>query len=94
VVEDSLKFCWELTTLGTPLAGSALVVRMMPVVIFCAQCGVESELEGVQSFRCPKCGEPAGDLRQGRELEIESIEIEELETSVAETTIPQGLKPH
>jgi len=94
VVEDSLKFCWELTTLGTPLAGSALVVRMMPVVIHCDQCGVDEELKGVQSFRCPKCGEPAGDLRQGRELEIESIEIEELDVAEVEAAIPQGLKPN
>jgi Zn finger protein HypA/HybF involved in hydrogenase expression len=34
-------------------------------------------LEGVQSFRCPKCGEPCSDMRQGRELEIDSIEIED-----------------
>jgi Zn finger protein HypA/HybF involved in hydrogenase expression len=31
----------------------------------------------VQSFRCPTCGERCGDLRQGRELEIDSIEIED-----------------
>jgi Zn finger protein HypA/HybF involved in hydrogenase expression len=36
-------------------------------------------LESLQSFRCPHCGEPATDLRQGRELEIESIEIDEVE---------------
>jgi Zn finger protein HypA/HybF involved in hydrogenase expression len=34
-------------------------------------------LDGVQSFRCPRCDEPCSDLRQGRELEIESIEIED-----------------
>jgi len=87
VVEDSLKFCWSITTEGTPLAGAALAVRTMPVVIHCARCGVDEELGGVQSFRCPRCGEPAADLRQGRELEIESIEIEEPEEAV-----PQGLK--
>jgi len=31
----------------------------------------------VQSFRCPLCGELTIDVRQGRELEIESIEIDE-----------------
>jgi hypothetical protein len=30
-------------------------------------------------MRCPVCGEPAIDLRQGRELEIESIEIDEID---------------
>ena len=36
-------------------------------------------IESLQSFRCPQCGEPAGDVRHGRELEIESIEIEDPE---------------
>ena len=77
VVEDSLRFCWELATTGTALEGAALVVNSVPVVVHCAACGRDAELAGVQSFRCPHCGEPAADLRQGRELEIESIEIEE-----------------
>ncbi len=77
VVQESLEFCWGLATEGTPLDGAALVVVTVPVVVHCAACGRDSEIEGVHSFRCPSCGEPAGDLRQGRELEIESIEIEE-----------------
>ena len=28
---------------------------------------------------CPSCGEPATDVRHGRELEIEAIEIEDPE---------------
>jgi hydrogenase nickel incorporation protein HypA/HybF len=77
VVEDSLQFCYGIATEDTPLAGSALVVKTLPVVVHCAQCEQDVELEGIQSFRCPRCGEPSYDLRQGRELEIDSIEIEE-----------------
>jgi hydrogenase nickel incorporation protein HypA/HybF len=77
VVEDSLQFCWELATEGSPIAGAALVIHMLPVIVHCDACGVDTEIAGVQSFRCPKCGELAADLRQGRELEIESIELEE-----------------
>jgi hydrogenase nickel incorporation protein HypA/HybF len=76
VIEDSLQFCWGVTTEDTPLAGARLVVNMLPVVIHCEKCGADEEI-GVQSFRCPRCGELAGDLRQGRELEIESIEIDD-----------------
>lgn len=78
VVEDSLQFCWGIASEGTPLAGAALVVHALPVVIHCGSCGIDEEI-GVQSFRCPRCGAPAADLRQGRELEIESIEIDEPE---------------
>lgn len=82
VVEDSLQFCWELTVEGTPLEGSKLVVNTLPVVVHCQSCGKDGELESLQSFRCPHCGEPASDLRQGRELEIDSIEIDEVEEAV------------
>lgn len=37
---------------------------------------MEVELPGIQRFRCPHCDTPSGDIRQGRELEIESIEID------------------
>jgi hydrogenase nickel incorporation protein HypA/HybF len=78
VVVESLEFCWGIATEGTSLEGSKLVVKTLPVVMHCPTCG-DVELEGVQSFRCPRCGELCGDLRQGRELEIESIEIDEMD---------------
>ena len=77
VVPDSLEFCYGLASEGTPLEGSKLVIHLLPVVVHCGPCGLDAELEGVQSFRCPRCGEPSIDLRQGRELEFDSIEIEE-----------------
>ena len=77
VVEDSLRFCWEIVTEGSALAGSELVVTVLPVFVHCAACDALSEIECFDGLRCSRCGEPAGDVRQGRELEIESIEIEE-----------------
>jgi hydrogenase nickel incorporation protein HypA/HybF len=77
VVRESLEFCYEIAAEGTALAGSRLVVSVLPVVMHCVPCAQDVELKGVQSFRCPRCGEPCFDLRQGRELEIDSIEIED-----------------
>jgi hydrogenase nickel incorporation protein HypA/HybF len=77
VAEDALQFGYEIATAGTILAGSRLEVIHQPVKIFCTPCGEMRELEGVQSFRCPVCGTPSCDIRQGRELEVESVEIEE-----------------
>jgi hydrogenase nickel incorporation protein HypA/HybF len=82
VIEDSLQFCYGIATEGTPLEGSKLVVAVVPVTVHCAACGKDGALESLQSFRCPHCGEPASDVRQGRELEIDSIEIEEAEKGV------------
>jgi len=83
VVVDSLEFCWGIATKGTPLEGARLVVNTVPVVMHCAACDADVELGGVQSFRCPRCDAPCFDLRQGRELDIESFEIEEGETEKA-----------
>ena len=77
VIPESLEFCYGIASEGTPLEGSRLVVNMLPVVMHCASCGQDVELEGVQSFRCTRCGEPCSDMRQGRELEIDSIEIDD-----------------
>lgn len=82
VIEDSLQFCWGVSIESTPLAGSKLVVKILPVLVHCAACGKQGELASLQSFRCPHCGEPASDVRQGRELEIESIEIDGVEEAV------------
>jgi hydrogenase nickel incorporation protein HypA/HybF len=93
VVVDSLEFCWGLATEGTPLEGARLVVKTLPVVMHCAACAADVELEGVQSFRCPRCDAPCSDLRQGRELDIESFEIEdeaEMEKVAAEKNEGQG----
>ncbi len=67
---------------GTPLAGSKLVVNILPVMVHCEACGKDGALASLQSFRCPHCGEPVTDLRQGRELEIDSIEIDDMQEAV------------
>ena len=82
VVRESLEFCYGVATDGTALEGSLLVVNELPVVMHCVPCDADVTLEGVQSFRCPQCGEPCSDMRQGRELEIEAIEIEDDEVTV------------
>ena len=74
--------CLTSATDDTPLEGSKLVVKILPVTMHCDKCAQDVELPGLQSFRCPRCDEPLSDLRQGRELEIESIEIDEVEETV------------
>ena len=77
VHRDSLYFSFDLITEGTPLEGAELIVEELPVVVFCNSCHTLATLPGIQRFACPTCGELTGDIRQGRELEIDSIEIVE-----------------
>jgi hydrogenase nickel incorporation protein HypA/HybF len=76
VTRGALEFSYEIATADTMLEGSKLVVTDLPVRVYCAVCAMEVELPSVQRFRCPVCDTPSGDIRQGRELEIESIEID------------------
>ena len=77
VHKNALQFSFELVTEDTLLAGAELNIIDVPVTIFCPQCAEELELTGIQSFRCPRCGTPSADIRQGKELDIETIEISE-----------------
>lgn len=76
VESGALQFCYEAASQGTLLEGSRLDILDVPLVVWCAHCLKEVELAGVQSFRCPTCGTLCGEIRQGRELQVESVEIE------------------
>ncbi|MCA9259258.1 MAG: hydrogenase maturation nickel metallochaperone HypA [Planctomycetales bacterium] len=75
VHKSALQFCFELASKDTLLEGATLQFIDEPVAVYCPQCQVEVELPGIQSFRCPRCGVPTGDIRRGRELDVETIEI-------------------
>lgn len=77
VHEDALRFSFDLVREATPLAEATLRVIDVPVVIWCPTCQAEVELPGIQSFACPTCGTKSGDIRRGRELDLESIELVE-----------------
>ena len=77
VHKSALEFSFELVTQDTMLAGAKLKIIDVPVSIYCPKCEIEVCLPGIQSFRCPTCDTPSADIRQGKELDIESIEITE-----------------
>jgi hydrogenase nickel incorporation protein HypA/HybF len=75
VHKSALEFSFELITKDTLLQGAVLKFIDIPVSVFCQPCDREVELSGIQHFRCPVCDTPSGDVRCGKELDIESIEI-------------------
>jgi hydrogenase nickel incorporation protein HypA/HybF len=81
VHKSALEFSFELVTKDTLLDGAELHFIDVPVSIFCGGCDREVELPGIQQFRCPLCDAPSGDIRKGRELDIESIEITQQATA-------------
>ncbi|MCX7783747.1 MAG: hydrogenase maturation nickel metallochaperone HypA [Meiothermus sp.] len=77
VVPDSLLFGYEVASQGTPLEGTRLLIEEVPLGIYCPSCRAEFELEGIQSLRCPRCGELSGEIRRGKELEIVALEVKD-----------------
>ena len=77
VHQEALEFSFDLITKDTLLEGAVLKFIDVPVAVFCPCCEQQVELPGIQKFACPTCGTLTADVRQGRELEIESIEITE-----------------
>jgi hydrogenase nickel incorporation protein HypA/HybF len=90
VHEDALRSSFDLVTEGTPLADASLSVIDVPVRIWCAVCQAVVELPGIQRFACPACGHLSGDVRAGRELDIESIQIVDDQVAAA---LPEATQP-
>ena len=60
---------------GTAAEGAPLLVRDVPLVVWCAHCLREVEVVSVQRLQCPRCGTACGEVRYGRELELEAVEV-------------------
>lgn len=75
VVKEALLFSWEAACAETPLQATRLVIEEVPLKAFCAVCQAAQTLSSIQCLRCPVCGAPAPDLRQGRELEVVALEL-------------------
>jgi len=74
VVADSLRFCFDIVSKDTRLAGAELAIEEAPVVARCKDCGAQWTItEPV--FTCRACQSGALEILSGRELDIVSIEI-------------------
>lgn len=74
VVPESLRFCFEIITKDTGLAGSVLNIQKIPVTAVCRNCDTVWDIDE-PFFTCKKCGSGSIEILSGRELEISSIEI-------------------
>ncbi|MHC5825974.1 MAG: hydrogenase maturation nickel metallochaperone HypA/HybF, partial [Nostoc sp.] len=73
---DAIRFCFDICTQDTVLAGATLEILEIPGLAKCRQCGAEIALD--KPFGICNCGSVQLDLITGEELKIKEIEIEEL----------------
>jgi len=75
VVADALLFSYEIACSGTPLEGSRLVIKEIPIEVFCQACKAQKILSSMQWFCCPECGTPTSDIIHGKELTVTALEV-------------------
>jgi hydrogenase nickel incorporation protein HypA/HybF len=75
VVKEALLFSYEVACNGTLLEGSRLVVKEIPIEVYCPICQVPKTLASMQWFCCPDCGTPTPEVIHGKELVITALEL-------------------
>jgi hydrogenase nickel incorporation protein HypA/HybF len=73
VVPDSIRFCFDLATEGTGLAGAALKITEPPARCLCRSCGKEFQPDS-PIVLCP-CGSPDAAVLSGEQLKILSVSV-------------------
>ncbi len=75
IVPDSLSFCFEVITTGTPLEGARLIMETIPIRGECKSCGSDFEVLDYV-FVCPKCDSPDIETTSGHDLSIVEMEVD------------------
>lgn len=75
VVPEALLFSYQVASAETPLEGSRLIIRQVPIEIFCNVCGVRRIISSMQWMHCPECDTPAQEIIHGKELTITALEV-------------------
>jgi hydrogenase nickel incorporation protein HypA/HybF len=73
VVSDSIRFCFDLATEGTGLAGAELVITEPPARCLCRTCGAQFQPDS-PIVLCP-CGSPDAAVLSGEQLKIVSVSV-------------------
>ena len=76
VVPDSLRFCFDIVSKDSAVAGATLYIEEIPVTARCKSCDNHWTID-VPAFSCPGCGSGTIELISGQELDISSIEVED-----------------
>lgn len=77
VVKEALLFSYKVACNGTPLEGSRLVVKEVPIEVYCPVCNMPRILASMQWFCCPDCGAQTPKVIHGRELTITALELKQ-----------------
>lgn len=75
VMEDPVRFYFEIISKGTVAEGAELFFKRTPLMGECGLCGKQFRV-AAYDLTCPDCGGNDSSIISGREFRVESIEIE------------------
>lgn len=75
VVDESLRFCFEMLAPGTLASDAEIVISRVPLRFGCPACRCDYT-PAAADFACPRCGAVGKVIDAGNQLVIDSIEIE------------------
>jgi hydrogenase nickel incorporation protein HypA/HybF len=75
VVDESVRFYWDMVSRGTRAEGARLHFRCVPVRWLCLDCGEEFPLSP-ELPACPRCHSGSVRLAKGQEFYLEAIDVE------------------
>ncbi len=73
VLPDAVRFCFDVCTEGTSVAGAALEIVEIPARGRCRACSAEQVLD--RPFGICPCGQTEFDWLSGEELRVRSVEV-------------------
>jgi hydrogenase nickel incorporation protein HypA/HybF len=73
---QAMQFAFDAVIPGTAAEGASLTIETVSPVAWCSDCHDAFTPDSIAFFKCPKCGEFSGDLRQGQEIELARLELD------------------
>ena len=75
IVDDSVKFYWDIVAEGTIAHGATLHFERIPGEMQCGNCGHTFKPDN-KTYECPACSSGFVRIVKGDEFRVESIDVE------------------
>jgi hydrogenase nickel incorporation protein HypA/HybF len=75
IVDDSVRFYWEIISTDTIAQGSSLHFERIPGEMTCNKCG-HTFYPTDKTFECPSCSSFSVRITRGDEFRVDSIDVE------------------
>jgi hydrogenase nickel incorporation protein HypA/HybF len=74
IVDDSVRFYWDIISQDTKASGSRLEFRRVPARLKCPDCGTEYGARD-DSLICPTCACARAEILAGDEFHLEALDV-------------------